>query len=530
MLREGAILRDFLADDGVSGPYGYPVTRVRVTGHRDGTVTGFEGGRIWWSAPAGAVALHKGAILSKYRRMQRSQRLARFPGAGALQVSRRSARQVRARLHHVGLQQEEAGGDTPMTSHPLVRPRTAILVSGLAAGALVFSLPPAPVAAEDQTHFVPAAKTWKLKGHGYGHGHGMGQYGAQGAALQGKTHRQILKFYYPGTSRSKIHVRLVRVLISADRTSDVLIRPAAGLRVRALTAGATWTLPKRASISRWRLVPTANGSTAVDYLDGRGWHRWRSPDGRETLAGNVQFRADGPLTLLVPSGSDVVAKRYRGALRSAVPYPGARTRDTVNVLRMDGYVKGVVPYEMPTSWHPQALAAQAVAARTYAAWQRSQSRHRYYQICDTTACQVYGGVAAEVRSSNAAVDATARSILTYGGKPAFTQFSASSGGWTSAGSAPYLPAKRDPYDDFAGNSMHTWHARVNPASLQRLHPNIGRLVRVRVTDREGHGEWGGRVQQIVLHGTRGRAYMTGDDFRWHFGLRSSWFRIAGPPS
>jgi uncharacterized protein with LGFP repeats len=50
-----------------------------------------------------------------------------------------------------------------------------------------------------------------------------------------------------------------------------------------------------------------------------------------------------------------------------------------------------------------------------------------------------------------------------------------------------------------------------------------------VTQREGNGQWGGRVQQIVLEGSEGTAYMTGDDFRWHFGLRSSWFTIAPTP-
>jgi SpoIID/LytB domain protein len=196
---------------------------------------------------------------------------------------------------------------------------------------------------------------------------------------------------------------------------------------------------------------------------------------------------------------------------------------------MDSYVQGVVPYEMPTSWKHHALASQAVAARTYAAWQRAQNPRRYYQICDTTACQVYGGVGAEVESSNEAVQATARQILTYRGKPAFTQFSASSGGWTSAGSVPYLPAKKDPYDDFPGNSVHTWTTVVNAASLEALHPQIGRLVRLRVTQREGNGQWRGRAQQIVLDGTAGTAYMTGDDFRWHFELRSTWFTIAPTP-
>jgi stage II sporulation protein D len=36
-------------------------------------------------------------------------------------------------------------------------------------------------------------------GHGYGHGIGMSQWGAQALALQGKTAREILAFYYPGS-------------------------------------------------------------------------------------------------------------------------------------------------------------------------------------------------------------------------------------------------------------------------------------------------------------------------------------------
>ena len=225
----------------------------------------------------------------------------------------------------------------------------------------------------------------------------------------------------------------------------------------------------------------------------------------------------------------MASKVYRGVLRLVRPYAGSTARDTVNVLSMDQYVQGVVPYEMPSSWEQQALRAQAVAARTYASYQRAQNPRRYWQICDTTSCQVYGGVAAEQVSSNNAVKATAGKVLTYKGKPAFTQFSSSSGGWTSAGSVEYLPAKRDPYDDFPGNAMHSWETQVSATTLENAHPEIGDLVDVRVTKRDGHGQWNGRVLQIVLDGTDGTALMSGDDFRWAFGLRSTWFTIAPTP-
>jgi SpoIID/LytB domain protein len=196
---------------------------------------------------------------------------------------------------------------------------------------------------------------------------------------------------------------------------------------------------------------------------------------------------------------------------------------------MDQYVMGVVPYEMPASWHPEAVKAQAIAARTYATWSRSQNVRRHYQICDTTACQVYNGTDGEDRRSNAAVRATRREILRYDGKPAFTQFSSSSGGWTARGSVPYLPAQRDPYDGWEGNGVHSWSVRIDASRLERSHPGIGTLRRIRVTNRDGNGDWQGRVQSLVLDGTKGNTTISGDSFRWAFGLRSNWFTIEPTP-
>jgi stage II sporulation protein D len=172
--------------------------------------------------------------------------------------------------------------------------------------------------------------------------------------------------------------------------------------------------------------------------------------------------------------------------------------------------------------------AQAVAARTYATWSRSQYPNRYYHICDTSSCQVYGGVAAEHPSSTAAVTATARTILTVGGKPAFTQFSASNGGWTSAGSVPYLPAKPDPYDGVSGNPVHDWTETLTADRIERAYPSLGTLRRIRVTQRDGNGEWKGRVVTVVLDGTNADVTVSGDGFRSQFGLRSTWF--AGEPT
>ncbi len=398
----------------------------------------------------------------------------------------------------------------------------ATVALALPAVGLVLASP----ASADDVYWVPASGRFALHGHGYGHGHGMSQHGAQGAALRGKTWREIVGFYYPGTAVGD-NSGLVRVLVTADTGSDVVVAPATRLTVTDLTDASRWRLPQRQGRDRWRLTPSAADPTrtAVQYRDGRGWHRWRVP-GRTTLRGDGQFSARGPLTLVLPSGT---VRQYRGDLRAASPSPGSSARDTVNVVPMDAYVRGVVPYEMPASWAQQALRAQAVAARTYASYLQRQRASSYYQLCDTTACQVYGGRTAEQTSTNRAVANTAGKILTAGGRPAFTQFSASSGGWTSAGGLPYLPARKDPFDDWSGNTVHDWATTLDARRLEATYPGIGQLQRIRVTRREGHGQWGGRIVEAVLVGNAGQRTVSGDTLRFTYGLRSTWFAAEATP-
>lgn len=399
--------------------------------------------------------------------------------------------------------------------------RAALTAAVLVAASVVAPGPAASAVSTDQSYWVPVDRVVMVDGHGYGHGHGMSQHGAQGAALQGMSYEAIADFYYPGTSWSKVTGK-VRVLITADTTDDVVVSPAAGLGVRDLGDGTVHTLPVREAVSRWRLN-VRNGRTVVEMLTDR-WRVLGAPWAR-SLAGDGEFFATEPITLWSPSGP----RTYRGTLRAASPVKGGDARDTVNVVSMDQYVMGVVPYEMPASWHPEAVKAQSVAARTYATWSRNQYMRRYYQICDTTACQVYGGMDGEDPRSNTAVRATSRRILTHGGKPAFTQFSASSGGWTSAGSAPYLPAKRDPYDRWSGNTAHSWSTTVDLSVLERSYPAVGTLERLRVVSRDGNGDWEGRVLSLVLDGSKGDVTMTGDAFRWALNLRSSWFSVRPTP-
>ena len=393
------------------------------------------------------------------------------------------------------------------------------------AGLLLPTLVPAPADAvrTKEVFTVPASGEFTVTGHGFGHGNGMSQYGARGAASKGLTAGQILGFYYPGTAVAKFSGSIT-VLITSDTTRDVQVRAQRGLSIRDRGTGKVRALPLRTGVTKWRL--NVVGTRAVVGYFKHGWHPYKL-GGKRYLVGDGEFVSKSHvLTLVTPKGDKVL----RGSLRAASPTPGSTDRNTVNVVSLENYVRGVVPAEMPASWAPAAVQAQAIAARSYALFERAENLHRYYQLCDTTACQVYGGVGSEQPGSDEAVAATAGQYLTYNGVPAFTQFSASNGGWTSSGSFPYLPNKQDPYDGdpLAKNPYSTWTKVVKAGTLEKRYPAMGALETITITAREqgGTGNTGTRVQTVVLTGANGTTTISGDDFRFLYGLRSTWFDLG----
>lgn len=115
-------------------------------------------------------------------------------------------------------------------------------------------------------------------------------------------------------------------------------------------------------------------------------------------------------------------------------------------IPFEDYLKGVVPREMPSSWHVEALKAQAVAARTYSIRDMGKT------VLDSQRYQVYGGFDWD-SSTNIAVDATRGKVMKHNGKLISAVFSSSNGGYTASNSdewgttqVPYLSSQPDPYD------------------------------------------------------------------------------------
>ncbi len=359
-----------------------------------------------------------------------------------------------------------------------------------------------------------------MKGHGYGHGVGMSQYGAQGGALAGRSFQQILSHYYPGTTLATRSSN-IRVQISGAPTDALTVRPKSGLMVQSAGGGPNMVLPARPDgrhVDLWQVVRA--GDTSRNQLRYNTGGRWYNHGG--TWRGDVQFGVDSGTVTALFGAND---RTFRGVIRWWTGAGSART--TVNELfSLDDYIRGVVPREMPSSWHQQALRSQAVAARTYSLRTMNPGRADY-DICDTTACQVYGAVAAETAATNTAIDATRGQVLMYNGTPAFTQYSSSSGGYTNWPSYPkdhpYLKPVKDDWDAVQGNANHSWTVTLRAETVTRAYPQIGTPRSIQVTARNGYGDMGGRVEKVRITGSSGSVEVTGNGARTAFGLKSNWF-------
>ncbi len=410
---------------------------------------------------------------------------------------------------------------TSAAAHPLLRrclaslAATALTLTGAVAATGPAQAAPERIATTESTLTVTTA--------GWGHGRGMSQYGAQGAAKQGLDHTDILAFYYPGTKLEKLPKDdVIRVWITGDTDGKVHVYAAKGLRVRD-SKGKTFTLPTGKDYSKWRL--SRSGSKTVLYH--------RNAKGKYVKYANKKLKLDpkrqwsfenpktGAVRLYLASGN----RTYRGRLALGFHEGGART---VNHVKMEDYLRSVVPSEMPAYWHAEALRAQTVAARSYAARYRANlDGKKVYDICNTTGCQVYKGTMSENAATDKAVKATARQVMTYKKHYAWAEFSSSNGGYSVDGPNDYIIAQEDPYD-LAMNQVVS--VKLKTATIEKKYPSIGNLKSITL-ERDGKGRWGGRVTQVTLTGSEGSKKVTGTAFKSAFGLRETLLTISdGSPS
>ena len=206
---------------------------------------------------------------------------------------------------------------------------------------------------------------------------------------------------------------------------------------------------------------------------------------------------------------------YRGTVRISVTRDGRLAAH--NIIELEEYLYGVVPREMPPGWPEEALKAQAVVSRTFARYQMEVNAARDYDICSTTASQVYGGAAAVPDRARRAVDATRGRILTHGGRPALTYFHANSGGMTEDArhvwrvAIPYLQSIPDEPSARAPGSA--WAAFLSYRQIRDgLHRNgvkVGEIRRIEPAATSPSG----RVTKVKIEHASGETVLSGNQFR-----------------
>jgi peptidoglycan hydrolase-like amidase len=393
-----------------------------------------------------------------------------------------------------------------------------------------------------------------VSGHGFGHGYGMGQFGALGYSLAGWNWQQIVAWYYGDTSDAapagNPNPNISVDLTAMDGALTIVQQEKGQLAVTYGPGGSALPLIPSSGQVAVQIAQQPSGAYAVFQGPSCGGP-WTPVPGASALPGPVTVSPTNVTTSASVTDHTIMLQAcppdgshhwYRGALQATSAGGSPRT---LNFLPIDAYVRGVVPRESPASWGQlaggeNALDAQAVAARTYAL-------DHPLPICDNTWCQVYGGRAAQigpnysdlegagiyVSTSDAAVVATSGHIRVYNpgttspGAPAFTEYSSSTGGYTAGGSFPAVP---DAGDATPSNPNHDWTTSLSPALVQAVYCGSQPLQSLAVTQRNGLGQDGGRVNQVAIQCGGTTVTDSGSGFGAKFGLLSDWFSFSTGPS
>ena len=345
-----------------------------------------------------------------------------------------------------------------------------------------------------------AATRWVVKGAGWGHGIGMSQYGAYGMARDGSNYREILTHYYTGTEISRAETQTIRVLLQSNRAKVTFIGVS--------RAGDKTLSPKKTYQAR-----VSGGGVELRDNKGKKVGTFPAP---LAIGSDDGFRLGGT------AGNGVTDGSYHGSLELRPSAGGGLT--VVNALSLDSYVQGVVPGEMPSLWHPEALKAQAVAARSYAL--TTDKGGAVFDQYPDTRSQVYRGITAETSSTNNAVRATAGEVVKYDGKVAVTYFFSTSGGHTEnvenvfygGQPAPYLKGVDDPAD--AISPKHRWTLTYTTSALSaRLRPYVnGKLKAIKVRKRGVSP----RIVAADVVGSKGSRRVNGTNLRQALRANDNW--------
>jgi len=246
------------------------------------------------------------------------------------------------------------------------------------------------------------------------------------------------------------------------------------------------------------------------------------------VVGGKCYRADRVEARIAGgAGIEVNGRPYRGRV---TVLRDERSLTVVNTLPIERYVQSVVPGEMMASFPEEALKAQAIVARSFAAYHVKRNGKRPYDIPATRI--VYKGMAVEDKRTTWAVKATRGLVLTRRGRLMLPYFCTCCGGhteypknvWPSERTAT-RPVKC-PY--CKGTPKYDWTATLSGDELGRKLRSLGvaKVLSIRVVKRSRAGR---RITKLRITHTAGATEVPINTFRLRVGpdvIRSGFFTLS----
>ena len=269
--------------------------------------------------------------------------------------------------------------------------------------------------------------------------------------------------------------------------------------------GSGRSLGQLPAMSSYYAQPSPGGGIALDKW--RSGLFWIEPSGKGFVyIGDRWFRGR---TLIVPTQKGLTA---------------------VNWVDLEEYLYSVIGGEMDTRWPQEALKAQAIAARTYAIYEREKQRSNpIFDVGDSPdKWQIYKGVISESPSTYSAVDTTAGKVLTYNNRIILSVFHACSGGHTEnvedvwGNPQPYLRG----VPDFDQNIPEcNWQRTFSAAEISQKFPEVGQAKQMVAESLSPYGS----VKTLRIVGDKNAKVLRGEDVRTALKLKSTRFTVSNAP-
>ena len=215
----------------------------------------------------------------------------------------------------------------------------------------------------------------------------------------------------------------------------------------------------------------------------------------------------------------------------------------VNHLDLEQYLASVLPAKTMVVWPDECIKAQAIAARSYALYNKRLNRGKQYDLTANDQELPYEGTGPRIEKAGITklIGATRGQYLVDAqGLPIEAVTTSSSGGATEAAKGawdrdvPYLQSVAD-YD--SDSPDYKWEQRATPALLEgqlaQRGYTVGKLQSLRLSPLDTPDEdrtATGRVRYLILAGSAGTVKISGAELAAIIGLKSTLFDLeTGTP-